>query len=137
MSSSLRLFPALPSNLRTYVSATTDLCDALTVTKFTVSSGIWDTEDVSAANVSNDVYEDLGKVVFHDPDVFASATLSNRTPEVDVRKLREVSSDGKITVGSEFYASLGTRVKDTTGKTTLAIEPCWFGLNASGTVGRL
>ena len=137
MSSSLRLFPALPSNLRTYVSATTDLCDTTTVTKFTISSGIWTISDVSAADVSNDIYEDLGRVVFHDPDVYASATLSNRTPRVDVRKLRELSSDGKITVGSEFYASLGTRVKDTTGKTAAAIEPCWFGLNASGTVGRL
>lgn len=137
MSSSLRVLPALPSNLRTYVSATTDLCDSTTVKQFSVDSdGVWTDVDVSAASISNAIYEDLGKVVFHDPTVYANATISNQTPVVDVRKIREVSSDGKIAQDAAFYASLGTRVKDVNGDTETDIEPCWFGLNATGTLGR-
>jgi hypothetical protein len=91
---------------------------------------------MSAADISSTIFEDLGKVVFHNPNIYADATISDTTPPVDVRKIRPVSSDGKIIVDSSFYASLGTRVRDTTGKTTTPIEACWFGLNASGTVGR-
>mgnify|MGYP007022321749 CR=1 FL=1 len=135
MSSSLRLFPAMPSNLRTYVAATTEHTTQ-NVTKWEVSvAGVWSSTTVAANTLSGKIYEDLGKVVFHDPDAYALDATS--TPLVDVRKIRELSSDGKIAVGADFYASLGTRVKDTTGITTTAIEPCWFGLNASGTIGRL
>lgn len=91
---------------------------------------------MSAASISNAIYEDLGKVVFHDPVVFADPETSNQTPSVDVRKIREVSSDGKIAQDAAFYASLGTRVKDVNGDTETDIEPCWFGLNATGTLGR-
>ena len=136
MSSTLRVFPALPSNLRTYVSATTSASTQFTVTRWSVSGGVWDGSDtVSGSTLAGKIYEDLGKVVFHDPAAYAEDSTSS--PPVDVRKIRLVSTDGKITVGAEFYASLGTRVKDTLGETTSAIEPCWFGLNASGTVGRL
>ena len=134
MSSALRIFPALPSNLRTYVSATQ--AKSSDINQWTVDSdGVWSSTAVSGDDVSNTIYEDLGKVVFHDPVAYAADATSS--PAVDVRKIREVSSDGKITVGSAFYASLGTRVKDTLGATSSAIEPCWFGLNASGTIGRL
>lgn len=134
MSSSLRLFPALPSNLRTYVSAT--ISGGPDVNEWTVdTAGDWTATPISGKDISETIYEDLGKVVFHDPVVYA--TNPSGTPLVDVRKIREVSADGKITVGSEIYASLGTRVKDVNGVTSEPIEPCWFGLNASGTVGRL
>jgi len=135
MSSSLTVFPALPSNLRTYVAATT-ADNILDVNKWEVSvSGAWKATAVSGDDLSGDIYEDLGKVVFHDPVAYKAASYSS--PAVDVRKIRPVSSDGKVAVGADFYASLGTRVKDTTGITTSAIEPCWIGLNASGTIGRL
>jgi hypothetical protein len=135
MSSSLTVFPALPSNLRTYVSATTT--EQPTVKYYTVSNGVWSATTVSGDEIDGVIYEDLGKVVFHDPVAYATSATS--TPPVDVRKIRKVSTDGKIAVGAEFYASLGTRVRDTRNETaaTLAIEPCWFGLNASGTIGRL
>ena len=135
MSSALRVFPALPSNLRTYVSATVAASDQDVNIYEVDTAGVWSSTAVSGNTLSNNIYEDLGKVVFHDPAAYAEDPSS--TPLVDVRKIREVSSDGKITVGADFYASLGTRVKDTLGATSSAIEPCWFGLNASGTIGRL
>lgn len=135
MSSATRVFPALPSNLRTYVSATVN-ASTQNVTLWEVSvSGVWSSSSVSGDDLSGKIYEDLGKVVFHDPIAYAASNTSS--PLVDVRKIRPVSTDGKITVGSDFYASLGTRVKDTRGTTSASIEPCWFGLNASGSVGRL
>jgi hypothetical protein len=135
MSSSLTVFPALPSNLRTYVSATVTAGDD--VSFYSVTDGVWSGTNTTAVSISGKIYEDLGKVVFHDPVAYATSATS--TPPVDVRKIREVSSDGKITVGADFYASLGTRVRDTRNVTagSRAIEPCWFGLNASGTIGRL
>ena len=135
--SSIRLFPSLPSQLRTYVSVTTvDMSNDFTVPSYEVTAlGAWSTVDLSARSLSGAVYADLGKVVFHNPVAFA--TLSSSTPPVDVRKIRPVTADGKTTTGDSFYAPLGTRVKDPSGLTTTPIPGCWIGLNATSTVSRL
>lgn len=131
MSSALRNFPALPSQLRTYVSVT-DAADVSLYSYTVDSEGVWTDSSFAGVTVSNEIYEDLGKVVFHDPVAYAADPTS--TPPVDVRKMRVLSTDGLIAVGSEVYLPLGTRVRDTTGMTSSDIPTCWVGLNASGTI---
>lgn len=133
MSSSLSLFPALPSQLRTYVSVTTGVED-MSVNTYAVSSlGVWTKSTIAADSVSGGIYADLGKIVFHDPVAYAADDTSS--PDVDVRKVRPVRTDGLTLPADSLYVPLGTRVKDTLGATTTAIPACWIGLNASGTIG--
>ena len=136
MSTALRVTSSGPSNLKTFISVTTDIdsSDAAPAAKkhLVDSNGNWTTDDLSYSEIQNVIYEDLGKTVFHDP-----SAVVGKTPLVDVRKVRPLSTTGNIDIASAFYASMGTRVKDTLGTSAGDIEPAWMALNGSGTFGRL
>lgn len=136
MSSNLRkVTMQTPNALRTFVSTTISgaALDA-SFYEYSVNTSVtpntWTKSKLSGIGISNKMYLDLGTIVFHDPT--KAVGVSNETPDVDVRKVRAVRSDGKSLASDVTYLPLGTRARGSASWITGVNPPaCWVGLNAS------